>query len=106
MLLAAAVAVLAGCMQVGTVRETLPPATSANAEQAYAQGDFDFFELAAKQGAIALDKFRAYRKSAALQQQLLHERDRLQLLLDVLTKSDVPARHCLPSPVRQACGLK
>jgi formate hydrogenlyase transcriptional activator len=50
---------------------------------AYAQGDFDFFELAAKQVAIALDKFRTYRKSAALQQQLLHERDRLQLLLDV-----------------------
>ena len=38
MLLAVAAA-LSGCFEVGTVRE--PPAAAANAEQAYAQGDFD-----------------------------------------------------------------
>jgi formate hydrogenlyase transcriptional activator len=49
----------------------------------YAEADFELSELASRQVAIALDKFQAYQKSVVLQQQLLHERDRLQLLLDV-----------------------
>jgi formate hydrogenlyase transcriptional activator len=49
----------------------------------YSKDDLDFLELTAKQVAIALEKFQTYQKSVVLQQQLLHERDRLQLLLDV-----------------------
>jgi formate hydrogenlyase transcriptional activator len=49
----------------------------------YHNDDFEFLELAAKQVAIAIDKFQTYQKSVVLQQELLHERDRLKLLLDV-----------------------
>ena len=49
----------------------------------YRETDLEFLELLSKQVAIALDKSQAYQKSLVLQEQLLHERDRLQLLLDV-----------------------
>jgi formate hydrogenlyase transcriptional activator len=49
----------------------------------YNESQTGFLELLAKQVAVAFDKFLTYRKSFELQEQLLHERDRLQLLLDV-----------------------
>src|ERR1051326_8541607 len=49
----------------------------------YHETDGEFLELLARQVAVALDKFQAYQKSVDLQQQVILERDRLQLLNDV-----------------------